>query len=79
MITATDRVLWPVGLRVSREDANERGTIVKNDPEIEVKWDDGKTSHYGDADELKVQLAQVEPQPPKVAPPKAASVAKKAR
>jgi hypothetical protein len=57
MITATDRVLWPVGLRVFGKDTDELGTIVENDPEIEVKWDDGETSHYGNADELKVSVS----------------------
>ena len=31
MITSTDRVLWPVGLRVSRKDLDELGTIVEHD------------------------------------------------
>ena len=33
MITSTDRVLWPVGLRVSRKDTNELGTVVEHDGE----------------------------------------------
>ena len=59
MITSTDRVLWPVGLRVSRKDTNELGTVVEHDGKIKVKWDDGKTSDYRHGEEASAQLAQV--------------------
>ena len=59
MITSTDRVLWPLGLRVSRKDTNELGTVVEHDGEIKVKWDDGKTSDYRHGKEANSQLVQV--------------------
>ena len=56
MTTSTDRVLWPIGLRVSRKDTNELGTAVEHDGEIKVKWDDGKTSDYRHGKEANGQL-----------------------
>ena len=64
MITSTDRVLWPVGLRVSRKDTDELGTVVDHDSQIKVKWDGGATSSYRHGDEAKVHLVQVEPDVP---------------
>ena len=59
MITSTDRVLWPVGLRVSRKDTNELGSVVEHDGKIKVKWDSGKTSDYQHGEEASAQLVQV--------------------
>jgi hypothetical protein len=59
MITSTDRVLWPIGLRVSRKDTNQLGGVVENVGQMKVQWDDGKTSSYRHAEEANVQLAQV--------------------
>ena len=59
MITSTDRVLWPVGLRVSRKGTIGIGTVVEHDGQIKVQWDDGKTSYYRHGEEANVQLVQV--------------------
>ena len=59
MVTSTDRVLWPVGLRVSRKGATGLGTVVEHDGKIKVKWDDGKTSDYRHGEEANGQLVQV--------------------
>jgi len=53
-----DRKSWPVGLRVSRKDTQELGTVVEQDGKIKVKWDDGKTSYYRCGDEANVQLLE---------------------
>ena len=59
MASSVDRVIWPVGLRVSRKDSDELGTVVEHDTKIKVKWDDGKISHYDHSEEAHVQLVQV--------------------
>ena len=64
MVTSTDRVIWPVGLRVSKKDTNEMGTVVENERDIKVKWENGKTSHYRNGEEAEVKLAQVQPEAP---------------
>jgi hypothetical protein len=64
MTTSTDRVMWPVGLRVSRKDTDELGTVVEHDGHIKVKWDGGETSSYRHGEEAKAQLVQVEPEAP---------------
>ena len=53
-----DRKSWPVGLRVSRKDTQELGTVVEQHGKIKVKWDDGKTSYYRYGDEANVQLLE---------------------
>jgi hypothetical protein len=35
-----------VGQRVSREDAEELGTVIETGDMIKVKWDRGRTSYY---------------------------------
>ena len=59
MITSTDCVLWPVGLRVARKDTDEFGTVVENDGKLKVEWDSGKTSDFDDGHEAEDQLVQV--------------------
>ncbi len=54
-ITAS-RATWPVGMRVSRKDTGELGTVVDHDGDIKVKWDDGRTSYFRHGQQANVQL-----------------------
>lgn len=51
-----DRTTWPVGLRVSRKDTDERGTVVECDGGIKVKWDSGQTSYFRHGKQANVEL-----------------------
>jgi hypothetical protein len=44
--TAEDRSNWLAGLRVTRKDSEELGTVVKVNGNIKVKWDSGQTSYF---------------------------------
>jgi hypothetical protein len=50
------RSTWPVGLRVSRKTTHELGTVVDQDGEIKVQWDDGRTSYYKHGAAADVEL-----------------------
>ena len=42
-----ERIPWHVGQRVCRKDFEDLlGTVVAQDGEIKVRWDDGRTSYY---------------------------------
>jgi hypothetical protein len=41
-----DRATWRVGQRVSRNNTDELGTVVKINGSIKVKWDGGSTSYF---------------------------------
>ena len=53
------RSTWPVGLRVSRKDSEERGTVVEHDGEIKIRWDDGRTSYFRHGHDANVALKEV--------------------
>ena len=55
----TDRSTWPIGLRVSRKDTHEAGTVIENNNKIKVKWDSGETSYYRHGREANIQLQPV--------------------
>ena len=38
------RATWPIGLRVSRKNTRELGTVVGRNGKIKVKWKGGKTT-----------------------------------
>jgi hypothetical protein len=52
----SNRTSWPVGLRVSRKETQELGTVVEHDGHIKLKWDDGKTSYYRHGQQANVEL-----------------------
>jgi len=57
MTTLTsNRASWPVGLRVSRKDTREFGTVVEAGRTVKVKWDGGSTSYFRRGQEANVQL-----------------------
>ena len=54
-----DRTTWPVGLRVSRQDGAELGTVVRvNGRAVKVRWDSGQTSYYRHGEEANVRLIE---------------------
>ena len=53
------RISWSVGLRVSRKDSGELGTVVETDGRIKVLWDGGATSYFRHDREANVQLIPV--------------------
>ena len=50
---------WSVGLRVSRKDSGESGTVVEADGRIKVLWDGGATSYFRHDRKANVQLTPV--------------------
>lgn len=55
-----NRTTWPVGLRVSRKDTTELGTVVERNGGVKVKWDGGRTSVFRRGQEANVQLQPIE-------------------
>lgn len=52
------RSTWPVGLRVSRKNSGEHGTVVECDGQIKVKWDSGQTSYFRHGAQANVELEE---------------------
>lgn len=53
------RKSWSVGLRVSRKDSDELGTVVEANESIKVEWDGGRTSYFRHDRQANVQLIRV--------------------
>lgn len=52
------RSTWPVGLRVTRKNSDECGTVAECDGKIKVKWDSGQRSYYHHGDQANVELEE---------------------
>lgn len=59
------RSRWQVGLRVSRRDSDELGTVVEADGKVKVKWDGGSTSVFLHGQDVNVKRYR----PPRKLPP----------
>jgi hypothetical protein len=57
---ASNRKSWIVGLRVSRKDTQESGTVIETGDMIKVRWDGGSTSYFRHGQEANVQIATIE-------------------
>lgn len=58
------RAKWRVGLRVSRRDSDELGTVVEADGKIKVKWDGGSTSYFLHGEDVNVKRYRPPRKPP---------------